>query len=312
MALSVVIPVLNGARTLPECLEALRVALPEAAEIVVVDDGSTDETAAVASRHARVISHGVNRGTSAARNTGWRATSGDRVLFLDCDVVVRPDAVRRLLDALDAHPDALGANAALSLDRLGDPISDFANVSIHYQQLRHGRRVASAFTSLCVLKREALERMGGWDERWHGRYADDVVTRYLLPPGSLVAVPEAQARHEKRMPLRGLLRHRFWIGWFFVKSALAHRQQLAERPKLAVLALRYPINTALAAATLPALAAPEALGVVTLGWVANNLAFGAFVRRHYGSPFALGAMLLSVPEAFAMLGGMIAGTLWKR
>jgi len=106
-ALSVVIPAYNQAGLLRHSLEALRNQTLDAHlyEVIVVDDGSTDDTAAVAAalemsdRHIRLLRHDRNRGRSAARNTGVRAARGEIVVFVDSDVVVRPDFLGHHLDA---------------------------------------------------------------------------------------------------------------------------------------------------------------------------------------------------------------------
>lgn len=90
--ISVVICAHNAERTLGACLDALRALRYPNHEVIVVDDGSTDATAAIARRHpwARAIAH-ENRGLSAARNTGIAAATGELVAFTDSDCVVDPD-----------------------------------------------------------------------------------------------------------------------------------------------------------------------------------------------------------------------------
>jgi hypothetical protein len=312
-SLLVVVPVRDGATTLPRCLEALVHALPVGAEIVVVDDGSRDDSAAVASRFpVRVLRHTQSRGASAARNTGLAASDAALVAFVDADVVVRPDALARLVATLAAAPDACGANGVLALD-LSTPglMSAFANTSIHYQHLCHGERVASAFTSVCILRRAALVKMGGW-EADTSRYADDVATRWHLPPGSIHLDVGAQGEHLKRVSLRGLLKHRFNIGWFYFGSIVSHWGQVRERPATSVLALRYPLNTvaaALSVALLPVLvwapARPLLLFPAAL-FVLANTRFALFTLRERGPKEALFAIPLSTLEGFAYMCGILA------
>ena len=92
--LTVVVPVFSGAATLPRCLSALAEALPAGAAVIVVDDGSTGETALAEDLPAAVLPD--QRGTSAARNTGWRAAAA-LVAFVDADMVIgrRPARARR-------------------------------------------------------------------------------------------------------------------------------------------------------------------------------------------------------------------------
>ena len=76
MQLSVVIPCYNGARFLPETLASIAAQTLAPAEVVVVDDGSTDDSVAVATRWgARVVRTGGQEGPSAARNAGGRAAA---------------------------------------------------------------------------------------------------------------------------------------------------------------------------------------------------------------------------------------------
>jgi len=90
-ALSVVVPAFNEAFRLPVLLESLRHHVDPTTEIIVVDDGSTDETAAVArragewSQHVRVVKHDVNQGKGAAVRTGVAAAHGQLVAFVDAD-----------------------------------------------------------------------------------------------------------------------------------------------------------------------------------------------------------------------------------
>ncbi|GAB7386178.1 glycosyltransferase family 2 protein [Bacillaceae bacterium] len=83
---SVIIPAFNEEAYLEETLTALR-PLGFVHELIVVDDGSSDRTAEIASRYAdRVIRHEKNKGKGAALQTGWQQARGDVFLFLDADL----------------------------------------------------------------------------------------------------------------------------------------------------------------------------------------------------------------------------------
>ena len=224
--LSVVVPVYNGASTIAACLRALGGALPGGGEILVVDDGSDDGTPEIVEGFdVTLIRHERNRGTSAARNTGWRAAAAARIAFVDADVVVHPRALERMMSWLDAEPDRLGVNGILALE-ISTPglVSAFANTSIHYQHRRHGAFVASAFTSVCLMRREALQQMGGWDERWFSRYGDDIATRFSLPADAIRMDCDIQGEHLKSVKLGGLLKHRFNVGYFFLRICRSNAQ----------------------------------------------------------------------------------------
>ncbi|MFS8534733.1 MAG: glycosyltransferase family 2 protein [Limnochordales bacterium] len=98
--ISVIIPAYNEAGPLPATVAALR-GLPEVDEIVVVDDGSTDETAAVAEGlGCRVVRLVRNRGKGKALTAGVRAAKGDVLVFLDADLGASAAEARRLLAPL--------------------------------------------------------------------------------------------------------------------------------------------------------------------------------------------------------------------
>jgi glycosyltransferase involved in cell wall biosynthesis len=112
---SVIIPCYNGAMFLPATIASLsgQTSLPE--EIIVVDDGSTDASAEIASRIGpplRLIRQ-TNQGESVARNVGLRAACGEYVLFLDADDLLAPEAIERLSAAVSRAPEAVAVMGAV-------------------------------------------------------------------------------------------------------------------------------------------------------------------------------------------------------
>ena len=106
MLVSVVIPCYNQAHFLGEAIESVASQTYEAIETIVVDDGSTDDTAEVASSHAVRCVRQQNQGVAEARNGGMRAARGDVLLFLDSDDWLLGDAIEKLAAAAADHPEA--------------------------------------------------------------------------------------------------------------------------------------------------------------------------------------------------------------
>jgi len=105
--ISIVIPAKNEAENLQGFLPRLMASMPDA-ECIVVDDGSTDDTATLAKQHgAVVISHPYSKGNGAAVKTGARAAKGDIIVFLDGDGQHRPEDIPSLLAALDSGYDMI-------------------------------------------------------------------------------------------------------------------------------------------------------------------------------------------------------------
>jgi glycosyltransferase involved in cell wall biosynthesis len=104
-AVALVVPCYNQGRFLADALESALAQSVPFAEIVVVDDGSTDDTRDVAARFPVRCLAQANRGLSAARNAGVRGTAGDFVVFLDADDRLRSNAVADGLDCHARNPD---------------------------------------------------------------------------------------------------------------------------------------------------------------------------------------------------------------
>ena len=95
--LSIIVPVHNGAGTLRACLEAVLSAPGPARELIVVDDGSHDNSADIAaSLGVRVFRNPHNRGCAAARNSGANYTTAPILVFVDADVVIHSSALERI------------------------------------------------------------------------------------------------------------------------------------------------------------------------------------------------------------------------
>src|SRR5690606_22684624 len=101
-SVSVIVLTATGATHLPACLDSLRAhTWPQArTEVIVVDNGSTEDPTAVAERHypgVRVVRNGRNLGFSAGNNAGARVATGDWLVFLNDDTRVAPDWIAEMM-----------------------------------------------------------------------------------------------------------------------------------------------------------------------------------------------------------------------
>jgi glycosyltransferase involved in cell wall biosynthesis len=162
---SVVIPVLNGARWLAEQLQALRHDSAQPFETVVADNGSTDDSVAIARSFERAMtvivadaserqSHGF------ARNVGARAATGDYLVFLDADDVIAPGYVSALVSALDA---AEFVAARMDSDKLNEGWRRYARALPQTNGLPGGA-VPWGYGGTLGMRRTSFERIGGFSE----------------------------------------------------------------------------------------------------------------------------------------------------
>src|SRR5512145_272940 len=109
LLLSIIIPHYNGARHLTTCFNALRAQTYPYLEIILADNGSTDESVALTRRdfpEVKIIEFGRNLGFAGAINRAVGQAQGEIIVPLNNDTEVAPDWAQVLVDALQAHPEA--------------------------------------------------------------------------------------------------------------------------------------------------------------------------------------------------------------
>jgi len=208
--ISIVVPAHDNGRDLEECLAALRGASTPDCEIVVVDDASSDDTPARAARAgARVLCLGTNRGPAAARNEGVRQSRGDILFFVDADVVVANDAIRRVLATLqgEASPDAMFGSYD-ARPRATGRVSQYRNL-LHHHVHQTARSEASTFWAGCgAIQRRAFDTAGGFDERRYPKPSieDIELGARLCAAGYRIHLDkDLQGTHLKRWTLRSMV-----------------------------------------------------------------------------------------------------------
>lgn len=159
--ISVVIPAYNAAHFLPRCLKSVFSQTLKPAEVIVVDDGSTDHTAEVAAElGATVISRG-NGGLSAARNTGIQGASSEWIALLDADDLWAPDKLER--QATCIGPDTVLVYSGIRY--FDDKGKRDARPAIDPVTARKMLRYCNPITpSSALVKRDAVLKDGGFRE----------------------------------------------------------------------------------------------------------------------------------------------------
>ena len=201
----------NGVDHLPSTLEAVLSQQPAAAEVLLVDSGSSDGSLAlVADRHprVRVISLPTNVGPAAARNAGIDAAACDRILFVDNDVAPAPECAARLLDALDSFPDAVAAMPRVCHAHAPDRVQ-YSGADAHFTGVMTLQgcnsladsddlppRSIGSLVSACFILDRSRQPGLRFDERFFIYFEDhDFALRARIAGGRLLAVESARCYH---------------------------------------------------------------------------------------------------------------------
>lgn len=230
---TIVIPFCGNSQELAATLDRLG----PAAEVIVVDDASPDPTVAdtATARGATVIRHAINRGPSAARNSGWRAATGDLVAFVDGGCLPEDRWLEGLLPHFD---DPLVAAVA---PRITTVIASSLLPVVGAYEAAHptldrgvaeapvwpGGRVPFVPTAALVVRRTVLHDVNGFDEAMRTGEDVDLVWRLVAREATVRYAPNVSVAHISRPTVAAWLRQRFFYGTSAAPLARRHRRAVA-------------------------------------------------------------------------------------
>jgi glycosyltransferase involved in cell wall biosynthesis len=210
-AISVLIPVHNGAATLGKCLEALAQSRGTDWECIVVDDGCTDQSPEIASAWgARVVRTGaVPVGPAKARTVGASAASAPLLCFVDADVLVRANTLAEFVALFQTDPELVAAFGSYDTAPAAPGVlSQYRNLLHHFVH-QNAHESASTFWAGCgVIRRSAFFDVGGFDGRYTRPSIEDIELGYrLYAAGARIRLAKhIQVTHLKHWSLWGIIR----------------------------------------------------------------------------------------------------------
>jgi GT2 family glycosyltransferase len=209
---SVVVPVRNGARSLPPLLDSLRrqTLAPERFEVVVVDNASSDETAAVARQAGATVVDEAVPNRSRARNRGIEASRAERIAFIDADCVASERWLEALLDCVGTAALVAGPVEVTT----GEPPNAIERLEARWRFAQeHWVREGWAATANLLVERAVLDHLGGFDPAYrHAGEDPDLCLRARRAGFELGWCPEAVVHHDAESSLRPLLSRAFRHG----------------------------------------------------------------------------------------------------
>jgi glycosyltransferase involved in cell wall biosynthesis len=244
---SIIIPCYNQAHFLGEAIQSVLAQTYTNYEIIVVDDGSPDNTAEVVARYSNMrYVRQSNQGLSGARNTGIRQSLGEYLVFLDADDRLMPNALQSGLDCLRIHPESAfvsGHHRYINYD--GSLLNEYPPEPIdddHYLALLKGNYIGMHAT--VMYRRSIFDRVGGFDTaltscedydlylriarrhaicrharivaeyRWHTANMSSDSARMLLTALSVLHAQKEYIQHKPHYIAACRSGVRFWRGYF--------------------------------------------------------------------------------------------------
>jgi glycosyltransferase involved in cell wall biosynthesis len=208
--ISVIIPVYNGEKFLPGCLDALTPTSYRQYELIVVDDCSTDSSAEISHKKgALVLRMSRQSGPGGARNLGAQKARGEVLFFVDADVVVKPDTLERVAANFMEHPDIAAVFGSYD-DEPAEKnfISQYKNL-FHRFVHQEARSEAETFWAGCgAVRRDVFLAVDGFDaERYPRPAIEDIELGYRMRTKGhrILLDKQLQAKHLKRWTLKSML-----------------------------------------------------------------------------------------------------------
>jgi GT2 family glycosyltransferase len=317
LSVSIVIPVHNGGENFRRCLASLKQYVPASTEVIVVVDGSTDQSCQLAEEFgAKVTQLAIAGGPAQARNLGAKIAAGDILFFVDADVTIRADTLAQVVAAFQKQPE-LAALIGSYDDAPGTDnfLSQYKNLFHHYTH-QTGSEEASTFWGACgAIRRDVFLAIGGFDQAYRYPSVEDIELGYRLKKAgySIRLCKQIQVKHLKCWRVGSLLRAEIfyravpWTELIWRDRQFNNDLNLSNSSRLSLL-LTYALLIALIAAYwwLPALVIASAIGLALLflnwsvyrffyhkrgGWFALRvIPWHWFYFLYGGFAFALGSL----------------------
>ena len=197
-SITVVIPNYNLGRFVAEAIESALTQTLRPIEVIVVDDGSTDDSVAIIERHPVTLIRQANSGVARARNAGAERARGEYLVFLDADDVLHPEYLERCVEALKNAPPRV-AYAYTDMRLFGLESSIFRSRPFDPRALAEVNFVHAS----AMVRRSVLFEVGAWNPAWNIGYEDhELWVRMLYRGYTGTYVPGALLRYRRHGPSR--------------------------------------------------------------------------------------------------------------
>lgn len=219
MGVSVYIPCYNAAATVAACIDSLLKQRFPISEVLVIDDGSTDDTVVCAAQYpVRILRHATNRGIAAARNTAIAASSGEYIASIDADCIADESWLERLMP-LFSYSD-IAAVGGKVVERSTVPADQWRASVLRQHWGAEQRFVPFLYGANTVFRRSVLCEVSCYQERYRTNFEDyDICRRLKEKSYRFFYTPDAVVAHQKSDTLYSVI-HSYWRWhqYFFEES----------------------------------------------------------------------------------------------
>lgn len=229
--ITVIIPNRNGSATIARCLEAVFSSSYRTFDVVVVDDGSEDDSIMkIEGFPCRLIRLEEHSGAAHARNIGAQNSSGEILFFTDADCLVNEDTLALINRALQEEgPDVLVGGTYSPVPADPGFFSRFQSIFINYAETKHAENPDYLATHALAVRAGTFKKIGGFREEFMPILEDVEFSHRARRAGHrLIMKPDVIVRHLFNYTLSGSLRNAVKKSYFWTAYSLANRDLFAD------------------------------------------------------------------------------------
>lgn len=317
--ISIVIPIRDSLNTLLDTLVSISAQTVSSDEVIVVDDGSREPVkTALGDTTISVIRLPESQGPATARNIGAESAKSDIVLFVDADVLLQPNVVERVRNAMKDNP-KIAAVQGVYTQKVSADSNLFTRYQNHYYTFAFnaiGAESPALCATFCFAVRRAIFlQMGGFDTDILKPTVEDEAFGYALEAAghTILLDKDLQVMHLARYQFRGLISRKFRMSYYQAKSLLR-----GNRPPLSTASSKnkthHPIDTIAAVLLSPVLLVTLLLHfptflLVALGYTAANARFWRYLFQAEPPIFAVEMLGLTWLDQMTIFCGLTAGSI---
>lgn len=317
MKISVIIPVYNSADTLQDSLTSVFSSSVKPFEVIVVDDSSSDKSTEIAKHFpVKLISLEKNRGSGYARNVAVENSSGETLLFIDADVMIKENTLGTVIDSFNNDTEL---DAIIGLFSKEHPhknfFSQYKNLYMHFAFSRICGYVDFLFTSICAIKKEAYLSFSQTRLKTDDTEAGQ---RYKAASRKIVLNKTLEVIHLKPYNFISFIKNDFIIPYDWSRIFLKYRgiNHLVRYRGFAHARFNQIASIIICPASLFFFVTlkfwPQniTLAYILLGaFLALNTPFFVFLNREKGVGFMLKSVIVTYIDMLVMGTGILSGTL---
>ncbi|MCA9396374.1 MAG: glycosyltransferase family 2 protein [Candidatus Omnitrophica bacterium] len=319
MNVSIIVPAYNAANTLECCLTSIASEMTSEDELILVDDGSTDNTSGIAAKYqAKVIAHPKNLGLPVARQTGMDAAGNEICVYFDADVELEKGCLVRIKNKISDNPDYSAFTGTYSVDQPFRCIwSKYKSYTTSFNMRSLPDNVTFVNGAVFAVRKPKSPRF----DQIEGFYGEDAsYGQLLIESGEKILFDKKiTVRHHHKHTALSALQHSFFVSEAMIRLFARHegwkkhkqnRGSFGSAPKSLLVSLLFPaaifINFVLAVTV--SLKSVQLISLFFFMWLLMNLKFFIYCSRNETNVRFLAFLVpMTFIEQFIRLAGLVSG-----